>query len=239
MFAALTLTLGVLAAPPVSPQVQRQRQEAKFKHDKAVAEMKRKSDQLWQQSQADQARFRQKILQDIEKQDAARHPSRKLPPFDAAAAPQPVDCLKSFIATAKSATSMEQLLPYLPADEAASLKEFQKTYDPKQAAASREWHRKQNPKSTEESLTYITNPPYVNALNRHKEIANKILDVLNVTVNGSEALIEVSTLSTAVVNGTKYPFGTAKIEMHGEGNYWKLGAYNDSNVNYRELPHGR
>jgi hypothetical protein len=63
--------------------------------------------------------------------------------------------------------------------------------------------------------------------------------VLDVTVKGSDAVIEVSTLSSAKVNGVEYPYSTAKIEMHGEGNYWKLGAYNDSNFNYRTLPHGR
>jgi len=233
------LVNGVLAAPPLSAQAQRQKQEAKAKFDKDVAEMKRQSEQRRKQITAGQGSRQQKMLQDFEKQQAARRPSLQLPPFNPAAAPPPAECLKSFIAAAKTATSMEQLLRYLPVDKQFALTEQQQQYDPKQAAASREWHRKQNPQNSDQTLAFLTNPPYVNALDDHRRIAAKILDVLSVTVNGDKAFVSVSTLSSATVNGIEYPYSTAKIEMHGEGNYWKVGAYNDSNTNYRSPPHGR
>jgi hypothetical protein len=236
----LTLLAAVaFADPPVSPQVQKQRQESKAKFDREVAEMKRKQDLKKQQRRTEQAQTAQKMRENADEHDAAMHPSRQLPPFDPAAAPSPAACLQSFIASARTATSMEQLLPFLPVDEAAALANWQKTYDPTVAASNRAWHRQQDPKISNDSLTYITNPPYVNALERHKRIADKILDVLSISVKGNEAVIEVSTLSSATYDGVEYPYGAAKIEMKGEANYWKLGAYNDSNVNYRNPPRGR
>lgn len=92
------------------------------------------------------------------------------------------------------------------------------------------------PKIDEKSLTFLSNPPYVNELDRHKRIAEKILDVLSVKVDGTKALIEVSTTSGGTVNGVEYPYGTAKIEMLGEGNSWKVHSYNDNNVVYLHPP---
>lgn len=131
---------------------------------------------------------------------------------------------------------MEQILPYLPESEAQSLREYQATYDPRQAAESRTSLKKLNPQITEDGLTHLTNSPYVNALTRHKSIVKDILEVLSVKTEGDKATLEVSTTSGAIVNGAKYPYGTAKIELVGEGNTWKIGPYNDDNIAYLYQP---
>jgi hypothetical protein len=166
------------------------------------------------------------------------HPVKQqvTPPFNLALAPPPADCLWKYVAAAASASTMEQILPYLPDREARSLQEYQATYDPQQALESRKSLQQLNPKITEEELTYLTNPPYVNALARHQRRAEKILEVLSIQIDGDKASLSVSTTNGAIVNGGRYPYGTATIELVGEGNTWKIGAYNDGNVFYQEPP---
>src|SRR5436190_21705193 len=94
----LLIAASVLAAPPVSPQVQRQRQESKAKYDKAVAEMKRNSEQKWKQLQAEQAQKNQKAKETYDREYAARRPSSQLPPFNPAAAPSPAHCFRAYVA---------------------------------------------------------------------------------------------------------------------------------------------
>jgi len=240
---ALLLTLlfatALQATPPLSEEVLRQRREARARYERNVAQMTQRSEQRWKELQAKQKRINQKMYEDYQRQLAARRPSTQLPPFDPASAPPPADCLYSFIAAAKAASSMEQLLPYLPVDEQVVLKERQKQYDPKVAAQNRAWHKQQNPDIDEESLTFLSNPPYVNELNHNKSIANRILEVLEVKVEGNKALIEVSTTSGAVVNGVRYPYGTAEVELVGEAGFWKVHSYNDSNVVYLKPPQSR
>lgn len=217
---------------------QRRQQQMKAEHDQKAAEHKRKFEQALRESQADQSRIRQQAARNFAK--VRQDPSaQSAPAFNAATAPPPVECLKAYIAAAKSASSMDQLLNYLPLREAEALKERQARYDPRQAAANRESHRKRKPDMKEESLTFLTNPPYVNELNHHQRIANKIIDILSVKIDGNKALITVSTNSGATVNGERYSYGTAKIEMIGEVNLWRLASYNDSNIVYKDPPQPR
>src|SRR5262245_54693809 len=165
------------AAPPLSPQVQLQRQKSKAEYDRKVAEMNRQSEARWKQMQADNAKTRQKMDEDFQRKWESRNPSSQLPPFDPAAAPPPAEGLRAIITATRAATSMEQVLPFLPVDRQQSLREQQKAYDPKQAASNREWH-KRNGKLDEESLTFLSNPPFTNFLKWHKGIAGDFLDVL-------------------------------------------------------------
>lgn len=158
------------------------------------------------------------------------------PPFNAASAPPPEECLKAFIAAGRTATQMEQLMKFLPQRQMEALKAQQANYDPKNAASAREWHRKQNPKITDEELNHITGPPYNFELKFHKSLANEIVDILSAKVEGNKANLVVSTSNGATVNGEHYPYGKADVEMVGEGNYWKLSRYNPSIVVYKDLP---
>ena len=70
------------------------------------------------------------------------------------------------------------------------------------------------------NFPHISNPPFVNELARSKRIANRILQVLSVKIEGNEAFIEVSTNSGGTINGRRYPYGSARIEMLGEAGYF-------------------
>ena len=230
------VTSCVQAAPPLSAETMRQRQESKARFDRSVAEMERTGEQRWKEMQARQSQINQKMQQDFQRAYAARHPSTQLPPFNPATAPPPAACLLSFIAAARTATAMEQVLPYLPVDEQQTLLERQSQYDPQIAASGRAWHKQQNPKINGASLTYLSNPPFTNELDRNKRIATGILDILLVKVERNKALIGVATNKGGIVNGIRYPYGIAEVEMLGEANYWKIASYNDSNVVFLKSP---
>ena len=245
--AAAAALLVVFAIPALAcgqtsrAQIEQMQRELKARHARNMADLKRKSDSSDGHFQPHAARGDSAPAWNSPSGAGAPRPrSRSLAPapipFNAAAAPSPDESLRAFIAAAAEAKSMEELLVYLPAAKARSLKEYQATYDPKQAAKNRAWHRQQNPKIDEESLTFLSNPPYVNELNFHKRIAAGILDVLSTKVEGNKAKLYVSTTSGATVNGVKYPYGTADIEMVGEGSAWKLETYNDNNIAYLHPP---
>ena len=159
-----------------------------------------------------------------------------LPPFVPAAAPPAEECFKAYVAAAKNATSMEQLLDYLPYDEQKTLRERQARYDPKEAAESRERWRKRDPKITEKDIAFLTSSPYAHALDHHKSIANKFLYVLSSKSDGNKATIVVSTVSVAKSGGQEYPYGKATIELIGQAGYWRIYTYNDSGWHYTEPP---
>src|SRR5262245_22092923 len=160
----------------------------------------------------------------------------KAPEFNPSSASPPDECLKRFIATARSATSMDQILPYLSQDEQAVIKNRQSTYDPKEAARSREWFKKQDPSISNERLDHLSSSPYVNQLKFNKELANDIRDILSVKVDGAKAKIVVSTTNGATINGEHYPYSKADIEMVGEGNAWKYSRIHHSILYYKEPP---
>jgi hypothetical protein len=160
----------------------------------------------------------------------------KAPPFNAANAPEPAECFKEYIAVAKRATTMEQVLPYLPEARQRGLKADQSSYDPKRAAKSREERRKRNPDLTEQQLAHLTDPPYTTALKFQKGLAEHIIDVLSAKTEGNKAKLVVATSYGATVNGERYGFSTADVEMVGEGRLWKMTRFEPSIVHYKELP---
>jgi hypothetical protein len=148
--------------------------------------------------------------------------------FDASQAPSPTACFEQYVAAAKSAGSMEQLLPYLPENEQKALQARQSSYDPKQAAKNRQWHKQQDPKLSEESLIHLSNPPFTNALKFHRGLASSVIKVLSEKIDGNKAKLVVSIHSNAVVNGERYPYSTADVEMVGEGRLWRAVSFKPS-----------
>ncbi len=260
MFFRLLLAAGILCLASGFPasavaqtnkvQSDLRRKQMKAEHDRRVAEMQRKMGQATPShraaagvapSQFSPAASANRTPQwnspkssTLRLPEVAKQPD--VPPFNASQAPPPAECLWKYVAAVKSASTMEQVLPYLPAGEARSLRDYQATYDPKQAAKSRQSLKQLDPKLTEDGLTHLTNSPYVNALKWHKGIAEDILEVLSVKIEGNKATLRVSTTNEAIIDGGRFPYGTATIELEGEGNTWKIGAYNDSNVYYQEPP---
>jgi hypothetical protein len=131
---------------------------------------------------------------------------------------------------------MEQLLQFLPQARQKALIKEQASYDPKVAAKRRESHRKQSPHLDEESLDHLTDSPYAGALKFHKEIADKILEVLSFSIEGNRASVSVSTTSGGTINGVHYPYGTATFGLVGQGNFWRLETYKDSITVYKDPP---
>lgn len=215
-----------------SADFQRRQREMKAKHERRVAEMKMKlrSPQSKRTGPPTSSRPRTTAS------PASRSRPETKPTFNPASAPSPVACLDAFRTAARNATTMDAMLKYLPASRARALQDSKANYDPKDVPRKRKWFQQSNPKLDEESLTYLTNSPYVNALERNKRIAENILEVLSVDVKENQAFIKVSTTVGATVNGTEFPYGTAEIEMLGEGNYWKFSSYNDNNVVYLHPP---
>ena len=162
--------------------------------------------------------------------------SPELPAFVPAAAPPAEECLRAYFAAAKGATSMDELLDYLPHKEQKMLRERQANFDPRKAAAKQEQLRAKDPDLSEDRITFLTNSPYANAFERHKKRANKFLDVLSAKSDGNKATIVISTLSMAKSLGQEYPYSKATIEMVGEAGYWRIDTYNDSSWRYKERP---
>ena len=131
---------------------------------------------------------------------------------------------------------MEQVLPFLPDGRQQSLKARQSGYDPKQAAKNRESLRQRNSKLTEEDLTHLSDSPYTFMLKWHKGVANSVINVLRVKTDGNKATLLVSTSSGATINGEYYGYGTADVEMVGEGRSWRLSSFKSSIVYYKEAP---
>jgi hypothetical protein len=218
-----TVTAGALATDPAATQrvkIEQQRKMAEYKR-----EIKQGNDRLRQRMPNGTANVR-----------GSSPLKPKTPEFNPSSASPPDECLKRFISTARNATSMEQILPYLPQDEQTVIKNRQSTFDPKDATRGREWFRKQNPNLTDEQLDHLSRSPYVNELKFHKSLANDIRDILSVKVDGAKATLVVSTSNGATINGEYYPYGKADVEMVGEGNAWKLSRFRPSIVYYKEPP---
>jgi hypothetical protein len=160
----------------------------------------------------------------------------ELPPFVPAAAPPAEDCLRAYFAAAKEATSMDQLLEYLPHEEQKTLRERQAKHDPRRATANQERLRKKDPDMSEEQITFLTRSPYASALERHKGRADKFLDVLSAKSDGNKATVVISTLNMAKSLGQEYPYSRATIEMVGEAGYWRIDSYSDSSWHYKQPP---
>jgi hypothetical protein len=213
--------------------IQRRQQQMKADIEKKRAEQKQKMDAHRQALQPGQDQLKQSTQRYLSNN---RTPATSAAPFNAATAPPPDECLKAFITTAKSANNMEPVLNYLPLNVQSALTARQNMYDPKQAASNRESLRKMNPNLKEDSLTHLSNPPYTNALKFYKGVANQIIDIKGVKIEGNKATVTVSTNSGATINGEYYGYGTADVELIGEGNLWRLLKYKSDIMVYKDLP---
>jgi hypothetical protein len=237
---AVSLSTAVKAATGAkSADSEQRRRDAKLEHERRIADIKRLHAENMKKFPSQAARSRpapaSTLPHDVQLSGVKRA-DRKTPAFNPAAAPPPADCLRAYVAAARGANRMDDILKYLPQAQQRSLKEYQATYDPREAAESRTRLRQMNPKLDDKSLTFLSNPPFVNELNHHKAIAGKFLDVLSVETNGNEAKVRISTTGGGTFNGVRYPYSTATVDMVGEEGFWKVDSYNDANVSYLAPP---
>jgi len=214
IIAALLIAPVAFAAPPPP---RRDAQRLKDELDRQARDRLRQTEQQHRAEQArrdDQDRAQKQAAQDY----ARTHPQ---PTFSAAKAPPPDDCLKFFLLAARSAISMEQIMPYLPEGEQKALRTQQASFNLQGVAERREYYRQQNPSLTEEQLANLTKSPYEVALLSNRSFAHQIMDILDVKVVGDQAEVSVATNSGSI-NGKAVPNGKAYIEMVGEGSTWKV-----------------
>lgn len=160
-------------------------------------------------------------------------------PFDAKKAPSPVLCFLKFVATARTARTMDELLPFIPYAQQRVLKECQQQWDPQRAAHSKAAWMKSNPSMRESSADHLTEAPYTRELKHLNEIAAKVMRVRAFKITAAnKAELDVATQSTLSTNAygkwEDFPYGTAEVEMLGEGDYWRMKSYNDNNIHYKE-----
>jgi len=232
----VAIALDVLAADPRYIPPTKKPSLTKLESDRKSAETKRKIEQTKRDVQSAQRRMKEKAFKDIAAARESMSSRSSAPPFDPVGAPPPEEAFQAFLNAAKSASSMDQLLPYLPQREQELLKARQSQFDPKQAAKNRDSLRKQNPKLTAEDLAHFSESPYASVLKWHKGVANSVIRIMDVKIDGATARIAVSTNRGATINGEYYGYGTADVKLVGEGRTWKIGEYDSSILFYKEAP---
>lgn len=203
--------------------------EAAERHARAVAEMKSRHEQRAAEMRAKHKRHTAEMNAEFQRHAAEtrrRYEQRtRTLPFDPSAAPSPSYCLWMYVAAAKKAKSMDDIYGYLPHIEQPE-----------------RWDAGRNRSSTFDTSALrkaadSANEPFASfAFRQHKRIAAKILQLLSVKIEGNKAVLIVSTSSGGIINGVEYPYGKAKVEMLGEGTFWKFDKYNDLHTVYMEPP---
>src|SRR4029450_10661890 len=156
LVAVLLIAPVALGAPPPP---RRDAQRLKDELDRQARDRLRQTEQ---QRKAEQAkRDEQDRAQKQAAQDYARlHPQPTAAAFSPANAPPPDDCLKFFLLAARSAISMDQLMPYLPESEQKTLRTQQASFNLQSLTERREYYRQQSPNLTDEQLANLTRSPY-------------------------------------------------------------------------------
>ncbi len=156
------------------------------------------------------------------------------PAPDAVMKSAPVQYFLQFVRAARSANSMDSIMPYLTSLEQDKMKRTQSTFDPKVAAETRARLKSQDPKLTDDQLDHITGSPGANKLKFYKKIANKFSRVISARMKNSEVcIIKVATDNRGNPKASQTaPFSTAEVAMLQEGSYWKFKEYVDNGLDY-------
>ena len=200
-------------SPPRPRSATAEENNRRFEQKLREAEQKRRVEQT------ELARKQQQRKQSLEK---------PAPPFNPAAAPAPIECFNAYVAAARSASSMQQLLGYLVQSKQNQLSVEQAEYDPKAEAEQRKWYREKHPKATQDDLNQRFASPFAKVLRYHKTFVGKIIEVQKVAINGNTAHITVLMQGGKGIDGKQYAYGKADVELVGEGNFWKMKDYSDS-----------
>jgi len=140
--------------------------------------------------------------------------------FNAAAAPSPDDCLKYFILAAKSATTMDQLLAYLPESEQKALRDKQARFDSQNADQTSDDFSSLSSSFSREQSASLSTSPYEAALQSSKSFSRQVMDILDVKVTGDQAELTVAT--GYYINENPVKSGKAYVQMVGEGSLWRV-----------------
>ena len=158
---------------------------------------------------------------------------RKPSTFNPAYAPAPDKCFLSFVHTVRSASSMTQIFPFLPAYKVDALKSMESRFDPSKEAEKRASWKKRSPNMSEETLDRFCGSPYKTEFKRLKKMANSIVKVGKAKVTGDEAKVIVVHRSNSVVRNKRYTKKSSAVKMRGEGRYWKYDGISDTGAVFR------
>lgn len=159
-------------------------------------------------------------------------------PFNAKTAPSPDLCFLKFVQTVNSASSLDQVLSYLPYAQQQVLKGEQERWSPQSAAENRAQHLKLDPKTSAETLDFLTQAPYTRELKQLKDIGEKVMRVRNIKYTApNRAVLDIATRSelrsSSFGKEEIFPYGTATVEMLGQGNFWMFDKYKDDGLHYK------
>src|SRR4029078_10849588 len=107
----LATALNVLAADPRYIPPTKKPSATKLESDRKAAENKRKFEQTKRDMQSAQQRMKEKPFEDIAAAPESMSSRSSAPPFDPVGAPPREEAFQAFLNAAKSASSMDQLLP--------------------------------------------------------------------------------------------------------------------------------
>ena len=213
-------------------EIEWRRRKMKEKMERQRREMERRQ----KEAQRKAERFRKDVArrqQEVKK--SLYFPSRgpEPPPFDPSTAPDPKVCFETFIKKIQNADSLDDFISYLPLDDQRYLKREQAEYDPNEVPAKRARWRRIKPDITEETLIFHTQSPYARAFKRYKRIAKKFRHTKSVKIDGNQAILNIATSNTALINGVPYRYSSATVTLDGQAGYWRMTGYKDSSVYYR------
>ncbi len=160
-------------------------------------------------------------------------------PFSSNQAPAPDLCFLKFVTAGRSASTMEQLMPFLPYAQRNTLIGCQKNWSPRQEAEDKAEWLQSNPKMKANDIKFLSESPYQREFERLKDITAKVMRVRKCKITGpNKAELDVATRSNLKAKFNEgewenFPYSTATIEMLGEGNYWTFSSYKDSKMHYK------
>lgn len=176
-------------------------------------------------------RYKKRRAQDKKQRQRATQARQRS--FNAATAPAPDQCLLKFLHVARGASSMVQLLPYLPKADAELLRSKHARHDPKKEQEKRAWWKKKSPKISEHDLARYCGDPYKVELLKAKELANTVAKVGSSKVSGDTAKVIVIRRCNEVIRSKRMSRKQSRVKMKGEGNYWKYAGYSDTGAYFK------
>lgn len=196
LVASLGATILSTEALSYDPKFDQRRRELEARHRQKVAEFERK--------------FNQGLNSTGSTSHSQSYSSKKPPqrsPFDPRVAPDPKLCVMKFVQVAKSATSMEQIYPYLSDSLATKMRKYEAS------GADPDYSRKK--------------------LIEYRKLAASVIKVNKTSWKRLKdvppsASVYVTRRVNKKVNGHLFKDRGCDFRMVGQNNYWKFDAYGDS-----------
>lgn len=150
-------------------------------------------------------------------------PAKPLPRFKAnsSAALRPAVHFQNFLKVGRKATSMRQILPFLPAQQQAEYREEERQFDPELAKKQQELLGRSETFGTGLGKI-VAKSPFERALGRYQMIAKRIVKYISTDRRGDQATLHVK------VRNNLGTLSNATVGMVREVSDWKFAEYKQS-----------